>query len=137
MSPTPSYRATGCENSSCSARRPTACPRRSPGARTALPLFGRGMSMRALTYLATQYQLALLHSRFLVLLATAGVAQPLIMIAVGAKLTALALGLLGLQRVLAAAMLSLDLRKREVVYPDAEEPTAAGVATEPVTPTAA
>jgi hypothetical protein len=56
---------------------------------------------------------------------------------VGAKLTALALGLLGLQLVLAAAMLTLDLRKRETVYVDADEPTAAGVASEPVTPTAA
>jgi O-antigen/teichoic acid export membrane protein len=107
------------------------------GAEKALPIFGLAMSMLALTYLATQYQLALHHSRFLVLLATAGVAQPLIMIAVGAKLTALALGLLGLQLALAAAMLTLDLRKRETVYVDAEEPTAAGVASEPVTPTAA
>jgi len=107
------------------------------GAEKALPIFGLAMSMLALTYLATQYQLALHHSRFLVLLATAGVAQPLIMITVGAKLTALALGLLGLQVLLAAAMLTLDLRRRETVQPDAEEPTAAGVASEPVTPTAA
>ena len=32
-------------------------------------------------------------------------------------------------------MLTLDLRKRETVQPDAEEPTAAGVSTEPVPPT--
>jgi O-antigen/teichoic acid export membrane protein len=107
------------------------------GAERALPLFGLAMSMLALTYLATQYQLALHHSRFLVLLATAGVAQPLIMITVGAKLTALALGLLALQLALAAAMLTLDLRKKETAYVEAEEATAAGVASEPVTPTAA
>jgi O-antigen/teichoic acid export membrane protein len=107
------------------------------GAEGALPLFGLAMSMLALTYLATQYQLALHHSRFLILLATAGVAQPLIMIAVGAKLTALAAGLLGLQLALAAAMLTLDLRKKETAYVEADEPTAAGVPPEPVTPTAA
>src|SRR5436305_116542 len=104
------------------------------GATGALPFFGLAMSMLALTYLATQYQLALHHSRFLVLLATAGVAQPLIMVAVGAKLTALALALLGLQVALAAAMLTLDLRKRETVQPDADEPTAAGVSSDPVPP---
>ena len=101
------------------------------GATGALPFFGLAMSMLALTYLATQYQLALHHSRFLVILALAGIAQPLIMIAVGAKLTALAVSLLGLQVALAAAMLTLDLRKRETYYEEAEEPTAAGVS-EPV-----
>jgi hypothetical protein len=59
------------------------------------------------------------------------------MIAVGAKLTALAAGLLGLQLALAAAMLTLDLRKKETAYVEADEPTAAGVPPEPVTPTAA
>ena len=87
--------------------------------------------MLALTYLASQYQLALNHSRFLVILALAGIAQPLIMISVGAQLTALALFLLGLHVVLAAAMLTLDLRRRETYYEEAEEPTAAGVS-EPV-----
>src|SRR5437764_4514010 len=84
------------------------------GAVGALPFFGLAMSMLALTYLATQYQLALHHSRFLVLLALAGIAQPLIMIAVRAKLTAIGRSLLALQIALAAAMLTLDLRKREV-----------------------
>jgi O-antigen/teichoic acid export membrane protein len=104
------------------------------GAVGALPFFGAAMSMLALTYLATQYQLALHHSRFLVVLALAGLAQPLIMVAVGAKLTALALSLFGLHVVVAAAMLTLDLRKRETVYAEADDPTAAGVS-EPVPPT--
>jgi O-antigen/teichoic acid export membrane protein len=104
------------------------------GAEKALPIFGLAMSMLALTYLATQYQLALHHSRFLVLLVTAGIAQPVIMIAVGDKLTALALGLLALQLVLAAAMLTLDLRKRPTDYVEADEATAAGVS-EPIPPT--
>src|SRR3954471_14295633 len=108
------------------------------GAEKALPIFGLAMSMLALTYLATQYQLALHHARFLVLLAAAGIAQPVIMIAVGDKLTALALGLLGLQLVLAAAMLTLDLRRRPTDYVEAEEPTAGGVSEAvPPTPTVA
>src|SRR3954447_22045178 len=104
------------------------------GATAALPILGLAMSMLALTYLATQYQLALHHSRFLVLLATAGLAQPLIMITVGDKLTALALGLLGLQLALAIAMLALDLRGRPTDCVGPDEPTAAGVS-EPLPPT--
>src|SRR4051794_15273670 len=83
------------------------------GAESALPFFGLAMSMLALTYLATQYQLALHRSRFLVVLALAGLAQPLIMVAVGgARLTTLALGLLGLHLTVAAVMLTLALRHK-------------------------
>jgi O-antigen/teichoic acid export membrane protein len=81
------------------------------GAESALPFFGLAMSMLALTYLATQYQLALHRSRFLVVLALGGLAQPLIMATVGgSRLTTLALGLLGLHLVVAAVMLTLALR---------------------------
>jgi hypothetical protein len=110
------------------------------GATGALPFFGLAMSMLALTYLATQYQLALHHSRFLVVLAIAGIAQPLIMVAVGANLTTLALSLLGLHLALAGAMLVLDLRQRPSVgdYADADEPTAADASEPaPATPTVA
>ena len=94
------------------------------------------MSMLALTYLATQYQLALHRARFLVVLALGGLAQPLIMIAVGPKLTELALALLAQHVVLATAMLALDLRKPAQDYAEAEEPTAAGVSEAlPPTPT--
>jgi O-antigen/teichoic acid export membrane protein len=97
------------------------------GAVGALPFFGLAMSMLALTYLATQYQLALHRSRFLVVLGLAGAAQPLIMVAVGAKLTALALSLLGLHAVTAAAMLTLALRRPAGSYAaEVGEPTAAG-----------
>src|SRR3954447_7868742 len=83
------------------------------GAVGALPFFGLAMSMLALTYLATQYHLALHRSRFLVVLALGGLAQPLIMVAVGgARLTTLALGLLGLHLTVAAVMLTLALRHR-------------------------
>src|SRR4051794_30915096 len=53
------------------------------GGEGALPFFGLAMSMLALTYLSTQYLLALHRSRFLVVLAVGGLAQPLILAAVG------------------------------------------------------
>jgi O-antigen/teichoic acid export membrane protein len=107
------------------------------GAEGALPFFGLAMSMLALTYLATQYQLALHRSRFLVVLALGGLAQPLIMVAVGgSRLTALALGLLGLHVAVAAAMLVLALRRpREPGdYVEADDATAGASAEEPVPP---
>src|SRR3954447_14955518 len=81
------------------------------GAVGALPYFGMAMSMLALTYLATQYSLALHRARFLVVLALAGLAQPLILAAVGDDLTGLALALLALHVSAAAAMLTLALRR--------------------------
>jgi O-antigen/teichoic acid export membrane protein len=108
------------------------------GATGALPFFGLAMSMLALTYLATQYQLALHRSRFLVVLALGGAAQPVIMVAVGAKLTALALGLLGLHVTVAAAMLALALRRPPRDYAGVDERTAAGAEEPlPATPTVA
>src|SRR3954470_4541508 len=110
------------------------------GAESALPFFGLAMSMLALTYLATQYQLALHRSRFLVVLALAGLAQPLIMAAVGgSRLTTLALGLLGLHLVVAAVMLTLALRHKLQpgdYFDEADDATAAAaaVAGEPVPP---
>jgi O-antigen/teichoic acid export membrane protein len=110
------------------------------GASGALPFFGLAMSMLALTYLATQYQLALHRSRFLVVLALGGLAQPLIMVAVGgSRLTALALGLLGLHVVVAAVMLVFAFRRpfQPGDYVDeADEATAAAAAAagEPVPP---
>jgi O-antigen/teichoic acid export membrane protein len=104
------------------------------GAVGALPFFGMAMSMLALTYLATQYQLALHRSRFLAVLVLAALAQPVIMVAVGAQLTALAASLLGLHVVLAATMVALALRRPAGrLYAGVEEPTAAG-AEEPVPP---
>jgi O-antigen/teichoic acid export membrane protein len=110
------------------------------GATAALPFFGLAMSMLALTYLATQYQLALHRSRFLVVLAVAGAAQPVIMVTVGADLTGLALSLLGLHICAAAAMLTLALRRRSIPgdYVDDPDDTAAGVSDPaPPTPTVA
>jgi O-antigen/teichoic acid export membrane protein len=106
------------------------------GGEGALPFFGLAMSMLALTYLATQYQLALHRSRFLVVLALGGLAQPLILVAVGSNLTTLAVALLGLHLAVAAAMLVLALR-RPSGYVAADEPTveAGASSEEPVPPT--
>jgi len=91
------------------------------GGQGALPYFGAAMSMLALTYLATQYQLALHRSRFLVVLALAGLAQPLILASVGDDLTGLALALLGMHVAVAGVMLVLALRRP----PDDAEATVA------------
>jgi O-antigen/teichoic acid export membrane protein len=105
------------------------------GGEGALPFFGLAMSMLALTYLATQYQLALHRSRFLVVLALGGLAQPLILVAVGDDLTALALALLGLHLAVAAAMLTLALRRPSGDYAGAVEVDPTGAASEePVPP---
>jgi O-antigen/teichoic acid export membrane protein len=109
------------------------------GATGALPFFGLAMSLLALTYLATQYQLALHRSRFLAVLALAALAQPLVMVAIGTKLTALAVGLLGLHACVASAMLVLALRRPPGPgdQAGAEETTAAGVEAAAPAPTVA
>jgi O-antigen/teichoic acid export membrane protein len=103
------------------------------GGEGALPFFGLAMSMLALTYLSTQYLLALHRSRFLVVLALGGLAQPLILAAVGDDLTALALALLGLHVAVAATMLTLALRRPSGRY--AEPTMAAEAADESPAPT--
>src|SRR3954447_18945155 len=108
------------------------------GGQGALPYFGAAMSMLALTYLATQYSLALHRARFLVVLALGGLGQPLILAAVGDDLTGLALALLGLHVSVAAAMLFIALRRP----PDYAEATLAAAASSsaepaPATPTGA
>src|SRR3954470_44033 len=105
------------------------------GAQGALPYFGAAMSMLALTYLATQYQLALHRSRFLVVLALGGLVQPLILAAVGDDLTGLALALLGLHVAVAATMLTLALRRPPAGY-DGEATVAAVAPAEEPAPAA-
>ena len=80
------------------------------GAAGALPWLGLAMSLLALTYLATQFQLALHRARFIAVLALAALAQPLLLLAIGGELTAVALGILGVQAVVALALLALALR---------------------------
>ena len=90
------------------------------GGAGALPLVGLAMSMLAFSYLATQFQLALHHTRFIVVLAVAALAQPLILLALGSKLTALAAGLAALNVALAAVLVTLALRRSGLHAGDAE-----------------
>jgi O-antigen/teichoic acid export membrane protein len=82
------------------------------GGAGALPLVGLAMGLLAFSYLATQFQLALHETRFIVVLVLAAIAQPLILLALGSNLTALAAGLAALNLVLALTLVALALRRR-------------------------
>jgi O-antigen/teichoic acid export membrane protein len=90
------------------------------GGAGALPLVGLAMSLLALSYLATQFHLALHRTRFIVVLAVAAAVQPLMLLAIGSSLTPLAAGLAGLNAVLACVMLGLSLPRRPAVVPPSE-----------------
>jgi O-antigen/teichoic acid export membrane protein len=90
------------------------------GGAGALPLVGLAMTLLAFTYMATQFKLALHRVRFVALLAVGAVAQPLILLAIGSDLTALAWGLAGVNAVLAAAMLGTTLPRRPEGAEEAE-----------------
>lgn len=76
----------------------------------ALPWLAVAMTLLACAYLSVQYLLALERANFLWALALAAVAEPLVLQAIGSRLTAVALGLLAVQLVLAAIVLSLGFR---------------------------
>src|SRR4051794_5691268 len=76
----------------------------------ALPVLAVAMSLLACAYLSVQYLLALERANFLWALAAAAVAEPLVLQAIGAELTAVAAGLLVVQTFLAAVVLSLSFR---------------------------
>jgi glycosyltransferase involved in cell wall biosynthesis/O-antigen/teichoic acid export membrane protein len=76
----------------------------------ALPWLALAMSLLACAYLSVQYLLALERANFLWALAVAAVAEPLLLQAIGQRLTSLAIGLLVIQLVLAGAILSLGFR---------------------------
>jgi glycosyltransferase involved in cell wall biosynthesis/O-antigen/teichoic acid export membrane protein len=76
----------------------------------ALPVLAVAMSLLACAYLSVQYLLALERANFLWALAAAAVAEPLVLQAIGAQLTAVAAGLLVVQTFLAAVVLSLSFR---------------------------
>jgi O-antigen/teichoic acid export membrane protein len=75
-----------------------------------LPWLGVAFSLLACTYLAVQYQLALHKGAFIGLLVLAAAAQPIVMIAIGAHLTGLAIGLLTIHALLTAGALALAFR---------------------------
>jgi O-antigen/teichoic acid export membrane protein len=76
----------------------------------ALPVLALAMSLLACAYLSVQYLLALERANFLWALAVAAVAEPLVLQAIGSRLTAVAVGLLAVQAFLALAVLSLGFR---------------------------
>src|SRR5207247_9136759 len=80
------------------------------GGAGALPLLAIAMSLLACAYLSVQYLLALERANFLWALGVAAIAEPLVLQATGAHLTAIAVALLGLQALLAAVILSLSFR---------------------------
>jgi O-antigen/teichoic acid export membrane protein len=80
----------------------------------ALPWLGLAMALLACAYLSVQYLLALRHRRFIGVLAAAAVAEVLLLVAVGADLTGIALALAGLQLVCATFMLAQGARAAPV-----------------------
>jgi O-antigen/teichoic acid export membrane protein len=76
----------------------------------ALPFLALAMSLLACAYLSVQYLLALERANFLWALAAAALLEPLILQATGSRLTSIAIALLGLQLVLACAVLALGFR---------------------------
>jgi O-antigen/teichoic acid export membrane protein len=80
------------------------------GGAAPLPWLGVALSMLACTYLAVQYHLALHRWRFIGLLAVAAVVQPIVVIAVGAHLVSIAIGLTAVNGVVALLMVVLAFR---------------------------
>lgn len=76
----------------------------------ALPWLAIAMSLLACAYLSVQYLLALERANFLWPLAVAAVAEPLVLQSIGSHITAVAIGLLGVQLVLSTAILALGFR---------------------------
>ena len=76
----------------------------------ALPWLAIAMSLLACAYLSVQYLLALERTNFLWALGAAAIAEPLVLQATGSHLTAVAFGLLAVQSLLAAVILSLSFR---------------------------
>jgi O-antigen/teichoic acid export membrane protein len=75
-----------------------------------LPWLGAALSLLACTYLAVQYHLALHRWRFIGLLAVAAVLQPIVVVAIGADLVQIAIGLMVMNGVLALLMVVLAFR---------------------------
>ncbi|HYP48293.1 MAG TPA: oligosaccharide flippase family protein [Thermoleophilaceae bacterium] len=76
----------------------------------ALPWLGLAMALLASAYLSVQYLLALGHAGFIWILGAAALAEVVLLVAVGANLTGVAIALFGLQVVNAAAILTLAFR---------------------------
>jgi O-antigen/teichoic acid export membrane protein len=80
----------------------------------ALPWLGLAMTLLACAYLSVQYLLALHRRRFIGVLGIAAVGEVVLLIAVGANLTHIAIALAGLQFVCAACIVTQALRTAPV-----------------------
>jgi O-antigen/teichoic acid export membrane protein len=80
-------------------------------ASAALPWLGLAMTLLACTYLSVQYLLALGHASFIWVLAAAAVMEVVLLAAVGANLTGVAVALFGVQLACATVILTLSLRR--------------------------
>jgi glycosyltransferase involved in cell wall biosynthesis/O-antigen/teichoic acid export membrane protein len=76
----------------------------------ALPWLAVAMTLLACAYLAVQYLLALGKAAFIVILGIAAVAEPLLLLVIGAQLRDIALALFGLQLALATAIVIISFR---------------------------
>jgi glycosyltransferase involved in cell wall biosynthesis/O-antigen/teichoic acid export membrane protein len=76
----------------------------------ALPWLALAMTLLAAVYLSVQFMLALERVSFLLLLAAAAIAEPVVLVAVGADLTGIAMSVLAIEIVLAGGAVALALR---------------------------
>jgi glycosyltransferase involved in cell wall biosynthesis/O-antigen/teichoic acid export membrane protein len=77
----------------------------------ALPWLALAMTLLACAYLGVQYLLALDEWRFLPVLAIAALAEPVVLLGIGGEMKGIALGLFGLQLLLATAVVGISLRR--------------------------
>jgi O-antigen/teichoic acid export membrane protein len=82
----------------------------------ALPWLGLAMALLACVYLSVQFLLAMHRRLFIAILAVAAAAEVLVLLAVGAHLTRIALALFAIQLVCAACVLTVSLRTRAPVH---------------------
>jgi O-antigen/teichoic acid export membrane protein len=78
----------------------------------ALPWLGLAMTLLACSYLSVQFLLAMHKHRFVVVLAVAAAAEVIVLLALGAHLTRIAIALFAIQLVCAACVLAVSLRTR-------------------------
>jgi O-antigen/teichoic acid export membrane protein len=78
----------------------------------ALPWLGLAMALLACSYLSVQFLLAMHRHRFVAILAVAATAEVIVLLALGAHLTRIAIALFAIQLACAACLLTVALRTR-------------------------
>jgi O-antigen/teichoic acid export membrane protein len=90
----------------------------------ALPWLGLAMALLACTYLSVQYLLALERANFLWVLAPGVLLEVTLLVAIGPRLTSIALALFALQAACASLVVTLALRNRPARVQEASPPLA-------------